>query len=234
MLATPMLLGVAVSRPAPWQAVVAIAAVAGFLTSATFQAWLRARRDPAYHRMLLVLGGIFGSAAVLLVAAFPELLLTLVVLMPATAVTAVGARPGTPRDLATSLGQVAQATLLVPVTAWVSGAWDAQAVTVMTIVAAAFLAGEVLVVRSVIRERENGWFAVVSVGCHGIFVLAALAALPIAYAALALILLARAALLPQLQRRWAKTTHPLRPVHVGMLELACSMALVLVGFAVPV
>jgi hypothetical protein len=93
--------------------------------------------------------------------------------------------------------------------------------------------GEVLVVRSVLRERGNVRFAALSVGFHAGFAVAAIIALPAAYATLALILLLRSALLPVIQRRRATTSHPLRPVHVGMLELGCSVALVLVAFVVP-
>jgi hypothetical protein len=234
MLATPMLLGVAASTPAAWQLVVAIAAMAGFLVSSTAQAWLRARRDRAYHARLVAFAGLFACAALALVLAWPALLVTLVVLLPATAITLGGARPGTPRDLANSLAQVAQAVVLVPAMAWVSSGWDGDAVSVMTVVAAAFLVGEVLVVRSVIRERGNRRFVALSIGFHAALVLAALALLPGAYALLALILLVRAVLVPAFQVRWAGTAHPLRPVHVGMLELACSIALVVVAFTVPV
>jgi hypothetical protein len=234
MLATPLLLGVAASQPAAWQLVVAVAAVAGFLTSATIQAWLRARRSSAYHRLLAVFGATFGLSALALVLAWPALLLTLVVLLPATAVTLGGARPGSPRDLANSLAQAAQAVVLVPVAAWVSGVREAETVAVMTVVAAVFLVGEVLVVRSVLRERGNVRFAALSIGFHGVLVLAAAAMLPAAYAVLALLLLLRAALVPRLQRRWATTAHPLRPIHVGLSELAWSTGLVVVAFAFPV
>ena len=234
MLATPLLLGVAASQPAAWQLVVAVAAGAGFLLSSTAQAWLRARHSPAYHHRLALFGMVFGASGLALVLAWPALLITLIVLVPATAVTLGGARPGTPRDLANSLALVAQAVVLVPVAAWVSGAWEAAVVTVMTIVAAAFLVGEVLVVRSVLRERGNTRFAVLSLGYHAILFAAAFLVLPPAYAVLALILLLRAALLPALQGRWATTSHPLRPVQVGMLELASSLALVLVTFVVPI
>lgn len=234
MLATPLLLGVAASQPAAWQAVVSVAAVSGYLVSSMAQAWLRARRSPTYHRRLALFGTIFGVSGLALVLAWPALLATLIVLLPATVVTLGGARPGTPRDLVNSLALVAQAVVLVPVTAWVSGAWGAAAVAAMTIVAAAFLVGEVLVVRSVLRERGNTRFAVLSLGYHAILVAAAFLALPPAYAVLALILLLRAALLPALQRRWATTSHPLRPVQVGMLELVASGALVGIAFAVPI
>jgi hypothetical protein len=231
MLATPLLLGVAASQPAPGQVLVALAAVAGFLTSATAQAWLRSRRSPAYRRTLVLYSGCFAICGVVLVVGWPALLLSILVLGPATAVILRGSRPGTPRDLANSLAQVAQAVVLVPVAAWVSGVWDADAVARMTLVAGAFLVGEVLVVRSVLRERASARFAGLSVGYHAVLVVAAAAALPTAYLVLASVLLLRAALLPAVQRRWAATSPPLKPVHVGLLELACSVALVVVGFA---
>lgn len=233
MLATPLLLGVAVSEPAPSQVVVALAAVTGFLASSTAQAWLRSRRSPAYRRRLAITSGCFAICGVALVVGWPALLLSLVVLLPATAITFRGARPGTPRDLVNSLAQVCQAVVLVPVAAWVSGAWDADAVVRMSLVAAAFLIGEVLVVRSVLRERGNARFASLSMGYHAVFFIIAAIALPMAYAVLAAVLLLRATLLPEVQRRWATTSHPLKPVHVGMLELACSVALVGVGFGAP-
>lgn len=121
----------------------------------------------------------------------------------------------------------------MPVAAWVSGAWDAEAVLVMTVVAAAFLVGEVLVVRSVLRERGNRRFVALSLGYHTLLVIAALAVLHSAYADLALLLLARAALLPRLQGRWATTSHPLRPIHVGLSEFAWSIALVVVALRFP-
>ena len=233
MLATPLLLGVAVSQPAASQVVVAVAAVSGFLLSSTAQTWLRARRSAAYQRRLALLGTVFGLSGLALVVVWPALLVTLAVLLPAAAVTLGGARPGTPRDLANSLAQVAQAVVLVPAAAWVSGTWDLTVVAAMTVVAGAFLGGEVLVVRSVLRERGNRRFAILSTGYHAFLAVAAFLALPSAYAGLALVLLLRAALLPPLQARWATTPHPLRPAQVGLLELACSIALVVVAFAIP-
>jgi hypothetical protein len=48
MLALPILVGIAASRPVPGHLLLAAAAVAGYLASATLQAWLRARQRPSY------------------------------------------------------------------------------------------------------------------------------------------------------------------------------------------
>jgi hypothetical protein len=234
MLAVPFLIGVAASRPSPSQVALAVCAVAAYLASATAQAWLRARRAPAYLPPLIVYGATCGIVGLALVLSYPLLLLSLIVLVPTGAIAFGGARPGIRRDVANSLAQVVQALVLVPAAACVSGAWDGAAVVSATAVAAAYLIGTVLVVRSVLRERGNPGFAALSIGFHAALVPLAALALPPAYAILALGLTARAAALPLVQRRLAATPRPLRPVHVGAVEIVASVAVVIVAFAFPV
>jgi len=187
MLALPMLLGVAATAPSPWQLLLGIAALAGYLAASTAQAWL-------------VVGG---------------------------------ARPGTPRDLANSLAQTAVALVLVPAAAVVSGAWQTEAVVGATVVAAGYLVGSVLAVRSVIRERGNRGFVAFSVAFHAAFLIVAMVALPWPYAACAAGLLARAVALPFVERSRAGTSRPLRPVQIGLVEMVASTVLVIVAFVVP-
>ncbi len=233
MLILPVLLGVAASRPAPWQAVLFGAAVSGYLLSATLQSWSRARRAPAYRAPLAVYGAAFAIVSLVLVVAFPPLLLVLVVAVPTAAIVFEGARPGTKRDLANSLAQVVQALALVPATAFVAGEPETGRVVAYTLVAAGYLFGSVLVVRSVLRERANAAFAGLSVGFHGALVIVALVGGLPAYAVVAGWLTLRAAALPCLQRRWARGPRPLRPVHAGIVEIISSVAVVVVSFAVP-
>jgi hypothetical protein len=234
MLLLPVLLGVAASRPSPWQLAVAGAALAGYLFSASLQAWSRARRPPAYRAPIAVYGATFAALGLLLVVAFPALLVMLVVVVPASLIVVRGAQPGTRRDLANSLAQVAQALVLVPATAYVSGEFDVGRVLAYTLVAAGYLVGSVLVVRSVLRERGNEAFAALSTGFHVALVVLAALALPVPYAVLALGLTGRAAALPVIQRRLAQGPKPLRPVHVGIVEIVSSVAVVVVAFAVPI
>lgn len=234
MLLLPVLLGVAASRPSPWQLGVAVAALAAYLASATAQTWSRGRRPPAYRVPLAVYGSIAAVLGVVLLVAFPPLALAGVVVVPTAVIVFRGAQPGTRRDLANSLAQVAQALVLVPVTAWVSEAWDPRRVIACTLVAAGYQLGTVLVVRSVLRERGNGAFLALSTGFHALLVVGAAVALPPPYAALALGLAARAVALPVLQRRMAAGPRPMRPVHVGLTEMAASLAVVLVALLVPI
>lgn len=231
MLAVPLLLGIAASAPSPWHLLLAVAALAGYLAAATAQAWLRARRRPAYVRSLALYGGVIAVAGLPLLAAFPALALSAVVVVPAGALVIGGARPGTPRDLVNSLAQTAIALVLVPAAAYVSGAWETDAAVLATLVAAGYLVGTVLVVRSVIRERGNSGFVGLSVGFHVAFLAVAALALGLPYMACAAGLLARAVALPLVERRRAGTSRPLRPVQVGIVEIVASTVLVIVAFA---
>jgi hypothetical protein len=233
MLLVPLLLGVAASRPDAWQLVLAGAAACGYLLSATLQSWARARRSSAHVLPLVTYGLALAVLGLLLVASFPTLLLSLVVIVPTSVIVVGGARPGTRRDLANSLAQAAQALVLVPAAALVSGLFAPVRVVPYTAVAAVYLLGTVLVVRSVLRERGNDAFWKLSVGFHATAVVLAALVLPWPYAVLAAGLTVRAAALPMLQRRWAGGQHPLRPIHVGVVEIGASVVVVVVAFAVP-
>jgi hypothetical protein len=233
MLALPLLLGVAASRPGIWQLVLAGVALSGYLTSATLQTWSRARRAPEYRRPILVYGVAFTILGLVLVIVFPPIVLTLIVALPAAFVVFGGARPGTRRDLANSVAQVAQAIVLVPAAAFVSEEFDLGRVLPYSAVAATYLVGTILVVRSVLRERGNVAFTALSVGFHAAVTLLALVALPAGYWLLAVGLGARAIGLPVAQRARASGPHPLRPIHVGLVEIAASLAVVGVSFALP-
>ena len=234
MLLLPVLLGVAASSPDPWQLAVAGLALAAYLASATAQTWSRSRRPPEYRLPIAVYGVAAAIFAALLLARFPELALAGLIVVPTGIVVFRGAQPGTRRDLANSLLQVVQSLVLVPVTAWVSGDWDLARVAAYTGVAAGYQLGVVLVVRSVLRERGNERFARLSAGFHLALVVAAAVLLPLPYVLLAAGLTARAIALPIAQRRMASGPKPMRPVHVGIVEIVASLAVVITGFLAPI
>jgi hypothetical protein len=86
----------------------------------------------------------------------------------------------------------------------------------------------------VLRERGNERFALGSLGFHVALVALSALALPWAYTVVAAFLAARAAALPVLQRRWSSGPRPLRPVHVGVVEIVASAAVVVAAFAAPI
>jgi hypothetical protein len=239
MLALPIVVGVAASRLSPWHLVLAVAAFSGYLASASIQAARRARRRDVSLRPAVVYGVVFAFAGLALLGAFPLLLAGAIVLIPAAAVALGGAKPGARRDLANSFVQVLQALVLVPAAGLVSGAFDPGRIAIATVVAAGYLVGTVLVVRSVLRERGNAGAAWLSAAWHLGFVgltVVALAGgrLPAAYLLLAAGLAARALLLPRVERRRAGTAGPLRPVQVGIAEIVASLSVAAVTLAWPV
>ena len=234
MLLLPVLLGVAASVPSPWQLAVGGAALAAYLASTTIQAWSRSRRPPEYRAPIIVYAAIATVLGALLLVTFPRLALTAVVLVPAGILVFRGAQPGTRRDLVNSLAQVAQSLVLVPATAYVSGVFVAADVLAYTLVAAGYQLGVVLVVRSVLRERGNKRFHLLSVGFHVGLVVAAAVFLPVAYVVVAVGLLARAIALPMVQARLAGGPKPLRPIHVGIVEIVASLSVVVASFVAPI
>ena len=229
MLAVPLMIGVAVSRPAPGHLLLAATAVAGYLASATGQAWLRARRRDALARPLAVYLGTLAVLGLGLVIAWPALLAGAVILIPTSALVVAGARPGTRRDLVNSLAQAAQALVLVPSAAEVAGAFEPARVAVATLIAGAYLGSTVLVVRSMLRERDNTAFARASTGYHLALIVAGILLGP-AWVILAVGLAVRAAALPVIGRRRAAAGRALKPVHLGTVEMVAAVAVVLVAF----
>jgi hypothetical protein len=233
MLLLPLLVGISVSRFDGWQVVLAGAAASGYLASASAQTWRRARNREKYRLSLLAFGVIFAGLSLALVATHPALLLAVPVLVPAAALAVLWSRPGRPRSLAEGLAQVAQALVLVPASAYLAGPRDVPRIPLATLAAGLYLAGTVFTVRSVIRERGNLRFVVLSVGYHVVAATVALLLLPVAYAALFAALAARALALPVIERRLADTAHPLRPIQVGMVEMLASACLVGICLAAP-
>ncbi len=233
MLALPVLVGIAASRFVPSQLLLTGTAVAAYLASATIQAWLRARRRPSFVPSIVVYAATTAVLGIPLLVLEPRLLIVVVVLVPAGALTLAAARPGTPRELALSLAHVVQASMLTPAAMLLAGEAGASLLVAATAIVAVEMTGSALAVRSVIRERDNAGFAVRSVGFHLVVTLVAAATLPPAYALLGGLLTVRAAALPVARRRLAATRWKLRPIHVGLIEAAASIATVVVVLAVP-
>ena len=232
MLSVAALLGIAASHFDPWQLVLSVTAVSGYLASSAGLDWIRARRR-AYLEPVVVFGAVCVASGGFLLVAFPALAVVSVIVAAAVAVTAGMARLGRPRSLVASLAQVAQAACLVPAMALLAGAGtEPAAVARATSVAALYLTGSVLVVRSMIRERGNRRFRALSIGYHVGVVLVEAWLLPAAYAVLATALVIRAVALPALQDRLAAGSHRLRPIHLGLVEFAASAALAAVAFLV--
>ena len=177
MLALPILFGIAASRFVPGHLLLAGAAVAAYLVSATLQAWLRARRRPSYVPSIAAYGAATALLGIPLLILEPRLIVAAIIVVPAGALTLAASRPGRPRELALSLAHVAQASVLAPAAMLLGGETRIWVLGAATSIVAAEMAGSVLAVRSVIRERDNVAFAARSVAYHVMITLAAAIAL---------------------------------------------------------
>jgi hypothetical protein len=234
MLAVPLLLGISVTRPNVWHAALAAAAVAGYLASATAQTWVRTRVRQRYTASLIAYAFVATVLGVVLIATHPGLLLALLILGPAGGVSLIAAKLGRVRGIVAGFAQVAEALVLVPAAATLAGPFDPAAVGKAAFLAAVYLVGTVLAVRSVIREQKNAGFAAVSVSFHLAATTIAAVLLSPPFVVLLGLLAIRAALLPIVQRRRRDTARPLRPVLVGLVEMAGATCVVALAFLSPI
>jgi YwiC-like protein len=183
----------------------------------TARLWLRTRRRSSFVPSIVAYSAAAAIPGIPPLVLEPRLILVVVVMVPPGALTLAAARPGTPRELVLSLAHVAQASVLTPAAMLLAGETRPWVLGAATAIVAAEMAGSVLAVRSVIRERDNVAFAVRSVGYHAAIAVAAAVVLPLTYAALATLRTVRAATLPLARRR-------LRPVDVGVVEAVARSA----------
>jgi hypothetical protein len=234
ILAVPLLLGIAASEPSPWHLVLAAAAVCAYLASVAALEWSRSRRT-ALLRPIAVFGVGLAVTGTALLAVAPAVAWIAAFVLAAGGVTLATSLAGRPKSVIVSLVEVAQALALVPAAALVSGADVPQSTLVdATLAAGLYLVGSVFMVRSLIRQRGNRGFLGLSLAYHAGAVGAAWWFLPSPYAGLAVALLARAVVLPAIQDRWRGRSGQtrLRPIHIGLVEIVASLALVAVAFAV--
>jgi hypothetical protein len=233
ILAVPLLLGVAATRPSPWHALLAVAAACAYLAFVAALEWTRSRR-PAQLRPAVAFGTGVTLAGAILLTVQPALAWIGLFVVVAGAVTLAASLAGHPKSVVVSLVEVVQALALVPAAALVAGVPPGEvlenaAVARATLAAGLYLVGSVLMVRSLIRERGNRGFLALSTAYHAAAVGVAAWLLAWPYGVLAAALLVRAVVLPQIQRRSGTR---LRPIHIGMVEIVASLALVGLAFSV--
>jgi hypothetical protein len=234
ILAVPLLLGVAASRPSPWHLVLAVAAGSAYLASVAALEWTRSRRR-ASLRPAAVFGAVFVASGSPLLVVEPRLLAVGAIVTATAAATLALSLAGRGKSVVVSLVEVAQALALVPAAALLAGSTLGPPVADAALAAGLYLVGSVLMVRSLIRERGNRVFAAASLVFHAAAAVAAWQLLGWPYGVFGVALLARAAGLLVAQGRWrtgSDGSRRLRPVHIGIVEIVASLALVTLGFAV--
>ena len=229
----PLILGVVAAGPVLAHALLAMAALSAYLCSVPAIDWLRTRR-PELRPPAVLFGAATVAAGVPLVVTYPAILPIVGVAAVAAVVALWLTLAGRATSVLVSLVQVAQAIALVPAAAVITGTLATPAAGRATLAASLYLIGSVLVVRSLIRERGNAAWLAASIAFHALAILAAAVVLPWPYVVLAVGLLGRAIGLPLLQRRLDAGPRRLRPIHIGIVEIVASVALIalalLVGF----
>jgi hypothetical protein len=216
MLAVPWLAGVQTAG-FRWPHLPLLGAwLAGYLFTYYALQAIKTRRLSRFRPQLLLYGPITAVLALVVVTARPQIL----AYAPLLAVNAYYARRRRERTLLNDLTSILQSCLIVFVAATVAGTGINQVVPAFTAVLLYFT-GTVLYVKTMIRERENPSYHRASVIYH-VLALAVASLLTIPIAAVFVLLLTRAAVLPR---------YRLTPKHVGIIEIiAATLVLITAAF----
>jgi hypothetical protein len=194
--------------------------LAGYLASYYLLLAVKTGRLGRVRTQLVVYGAPAAVLGAVILALRPQLLWYAPAYALLFAVNVGYARRRRERALLNGLASVVQSCLMVFVCATVAGVPPGRLSTVF-LAMAAYFAGTVLYVKTMIRERDHAGYRRASIAYH-VLAVAAMAWLSGPVTAVFTLLLARAWLLPG--RR-------LRPAHVGLIEIAAS-ALLLLAVAV--
>lgn len=194
--------------------------LAGYLLSYYALQSVKTRRLARFRPQLLLYGPITAGLGVPVVIARPAVLAYAPAFAVLLAVNGYFAWRRRERALLNDLASVAQSCLMVFVTATVAGVGIGLVVPAFAAVLL-YLAGTVLYVKTMIRERGNPSYHRASVIYH-LLALGAAAFLTIPIAATFVLLLIRAAVLPR---------HRLTPKHVGVAEIVASTLVLVTAVA---
>ncbi|WP_260844742.1 YwiC-like family protein [Streptomyces sp. SLBN-31] len=229
MLVVPFLAGMLIATPTPWDAVLLPAWLLGYLAAYHVQQWLRLKRlsrNPRAARRHVRPALVFTAAllplGLALVVHAPWLLLAAACALPFLAVNGWYARHNRERALANGLAAVVPACGMLVVAVLFGGGTAGQAWQ-PALVCLLYFAGTVFHVKTMIRERDSRAYLWASRAYHAGALVVACFLSPWVAAFFAVCLL-RTLVVPALGR--------VRPVVVGMVEVALS--LLLVGVLVPV
>jgi hypothetical protein len=237
MLTVPLVAGAWLAGPAPVHLLLAAFWLTGYLAYHAAGRWSRAVRRDRERAPVLT----YGSASLVLglsmVVAAPHLVWWVPAFVPLLTVSLWWIARGAERSLRNDVVTVVAAGLMTPV-AFDAAAGPAAALsepavwTVSGLVTGYFL-GTVLYVKTMIRERGRRPYLLASLGYHlvglaGVTGLVAVGAADLAVVVVWVALLGRAVAGPAVN---ARRTAPLRPVVVGVGEIALSIAVLVTALA---
>jgi hypothetical protein len=226
MLAVPYLLGTAAAGWT-WPALpLLVVWLLGYLFSYSALMALRVRRRERFVASARLAAAIAAPFAVWLVVARPWLLLAWVAFVPMALVNVWYARRRDERAWPNGLASVTNACLMLFLAYGVGEGTDWRRAAALFVVAWLYFAGTVFYVKTMIRERDSTSFYYASLSVHVVSVLVATVISPSLGVLFAWFLL-RAAVIPRLAARTR-----IRPMQVGLVELANAVPLVVVALLV--
>jgi hypothetical protein len=172
MLATPLLVGILAGGPRwvhlPLTALWFLGYLAFFATSL----WLKSRRKPRYRPPVLAYGSAAAVAGVLTLVADPGLVRWAPVFALPLGVGLLASALRDERSLWSGLSTTVGSSLMTVVAYDAGGGDDPARAALLAGILAAYFAGTVLYVKTLIRERDNEPYYWLSVGFHGAATLA--------------------------------------------------------------
>lgn len=213
MLATPLLVGVLASSAQPAHVLLAAFWFCGYFAFFATGLWLKSRRRPRYAQPVRVYVATAVALGALLLAARPDLVRWAPLFVIPLGVGLYASATRDERSLWSGLTTAIGSSLMTVVAYDVGGGTDWRRAWLLTAVLAAYFAGTVFYVKSVIRERGNTAYLVASVLFHALATTALLWLDP-ALAAVFAVLTLRAAIIP----RYSPT-----PKTLGVGEVAATV-----------
>lgn len=239
MLLLPFVAGAIRSGGDRVQLLLLLTSVTGYLAFQAAGRWVASRRRPRYRPPVLVYGGLFGASCIALLLVRPDVLPWVPLYVVAAAVSLAFSWRRRERHLVNDLVVIAAASLLAVVTyqlgydpdATIAVGW--RTMWLITAAIFAYLVGTALYVKTMIRERGVRGYVWASVGYH--------LAVTAAFAAVTLLrpgppaglhhrgLLALTVFFALLTvRAWVLAGRPIRPLVVGLGEIAASLGLLVI------
>lgn len=205
----------------------------GYFTFYASGRWLKTRRRTRERTPMLVYAALCVPAGLVTLATSPALLCWAPAFAPLLVVSLWLTARGAERSLANDAVAVLAAVLMAPVAYDAAGGQDWTALWVITGILGAYFLGTVLYVKTMIRERGRTGYVVASVGYHALGVAAVAVLVATGWQEFGTVvvwglLAIRAAAMPAINARRAR---PLRPVVVGVGEIATSAAVIVTALS---
>ncbi|MFN8080769.1 MAG: YwiC-like family protein [Kineosporiaceae bacterium] len=239
MLASPLLVGALAAGPAWVHLPLGVFWFVGYFAFFATGLWLKASRRPRHRPPVIAYGAAAAVLGVIVVVVEPRLVRWVPAFAVPLAVGLWSSARRTDRSLLSGLSTSVGSALMTLVAYDAGGGTDWRRAGLLAATQAAYFAGTVFYVKSLIRERGDEAFRRLSIGCHLAFVAAAAAAVMVSASrsaehghlgiswwvvAVFALLAARAAWVPRL-------TPPPRPARIGLGEIAATLAVAVASLA---